>query len=72
LAKVLHSGTDLLLLDAANNHLDVLYINILAQTLERYVGTSLSVSYDRHFVAEVANEIWYIEDKQIGIPPLQV
>jgi ATP-binding cassette, subfamily F, member 3 len=72
LAKVLHSGTSLLLLDEPAKHLDVVSINILAQTLEQYVGTYLSGSHDRNFVVEVANETWYIEDKQIGILPLQV
>jgi ATP-binding cassette, subfamily F, member 3 len=72
LVEVLHAETSLLLLDEPTKHLDMVSINILAQTLEQYAGTYLLGSPDRHFVVEVANETWYIEDKQIGILPLQV
>ena len=65
LAKVLLSEANFLLLDEPTNHLDMVSINILAQTLRQYTGTYLLVSHDRHFVAEVATKIWYIEDKQI-------
>jgi ATP-binding cassette subfamily F protein 3 len=65
LAKVLLSEANVLLLDEPTNHLDMVSINILAQTLQQYTGTCILVSHDRHFVAEVATKIWYIEDKQI-------
>jgi ATP-binding cassette, subfamily F, member 3 len=65
LAEVLCSKTNFLLLDKPTNHLDMVSIKILAQTLQQYAGTYLLVSHDRHFVAKVANKIWYIEGKQI-------
>ncbi len=65
LAKVLLSEANFLLLDEPTNHLDMVSINILAQTLQQYTGTYVLVSHDRHFVAQVATKIWYIEDKQI-------
>ncbi len=65
LAKVLLSEANLLLLDEPTNHLDMISINILAQTLQQYQGTFLLVSHDRHFIAQVATKIWYIQDKQI-------
>lgn len=65
LAKVLLSEANFLLLDEPTNHLDMVSIDILAQTLQQYKGTCVIVSHDRHFVAQVANKIWYIEDKQI-------
>jgi ATP-binding cassette subfamily F protein 3 len=65
LAKVLLSEANFLLLDEPTNHLDMVSINILAQTLRQYAGTCILVSHDRHFVAEVATKIWYIEGNQI-------
>lgn len=40
-------------------------IDIISQTLQQYQGTFVVVSHDRHFVTQVANKIWYIEDQQI-------
>jgi ATP-binding cassette, subfamily F, member 3 len=65
LAKVLLSEANFLLLDEPTNHLDMVSIDILAQTLQQYTGTYILVSHDRHFVAQVATKIWYIENKQI-------
>mmetsp|Transcript_6174 Transcript_6174/g.13869 ORF Transcript_6174/g.13869 Transcript_6174/m.13869 type:complete len:456 (+) Transcript_6174:1200-2567(+) len=65
LAKVLLSEANFLLLDEPTNHLDMISIHILAQTLRQYAGTYILVSHDRHFVAQVATKIWYIEHRQI-------
>lgn len=65
LAKVLLSQANFLLLDEPTNHLDMISIDILAQTIQQYKGTAIIVSHDRHFVAQVANKIWYLEDKKI-------
>eukprot|EP01132_Coremiostelium_polycephalum_P000233 gene233-311_t len=65
LAKVLLSESNFLLLDEPTNHLDMVSIDVLAQTLQQYKGTCIIVSHDRHFVEQIANKIWYIEDKKI-------
>jgi ATP-binding cassette subfamily F protein 3 len=65
LAKVLISEANFLLLDEPTNHLDYVSVNILIQALQQYEGTYLVVSHDRHFVSQIANKIWYIEDRQI-------
>src|SRR6187402_143532 len=39
--------------------------NILIQALQQYKGAFVVVSHNRHFVSQIANKIWYIEDKQI-------
>ncbi len=65
LAKVLLSEANFLLLDEPTNHLDMQSVNILIQALNQYEGTFLVVSHDRHFVANTANKIWYIEDHEI-------
>ncbi len=65
LAKTLISEANFLLLDEPTNHLDIQSVNILIQALQQYEGSFILVSHDRHFVKNVANKIWWIEDQQI-------
>ncbi|MEK6480119.1 ABC-F family ATP-binding cassette domain-containing protein [Catalinimonas sp. 4WD22] len=65
LAKTLIGESNFLLLDEPTNHLDMQSVNILIQALQQYKGTFIIVSHDRYFISEVANKIWYIEDKEI-------
>jgi ATP-binding cassette, subfamily F, member 3 len=65
LAKTLLSEANFLLLDEPTNHLDFISENILIQALQQYSGSFVVVSHNRYFVSQVANKIWYIEDKQI-------
>jgi len=65
LAKTLISEANFLLLDEPTNHLDFISENILIQALQQYQGSFVVVSHNRHFVTQVANKIWYIEDHQI-------
>jgi ATPase components of ABC transporters with duplicated ATPase domains len=65
LAKTLISEANFLLLDEPTNHLDFISENILIQALQQYQGSFVAVSHNRHFVNQVANKIWYIEDQQI-------
>jgi len=65
LAKTLISDANFLLLDEPTNHLDFISENILIQALQQYKGSFVVVSHNRHFVNQVANKIWYIENMQI-------
>lgn len=65
LAKTLISEANFLLLDEPTNHLDFISENILIQALQQYAGTFVVVSHNRHFISQIANKIWYIEDQQI-------
>lgn len=65
LAKTLISEANFLLLDEPTNHLDFISENILIQALQQYKGSFVVVSHNRHFVNQIANKIWYIENKQI-------
>jgi ATP-binding cassette subfamily F protein 3 len=65
LAKTLVSNSNFLLLDEPTNHLDMQSVNILIQALTNYQGTFVVISHDRHFVATIANKIWYLEGRQI-------
>lgn len=65
LAKMLISDANFLLLDEPTNHLDMQSVSMLMQALQKYEGSFVVVSHDRHFVANIANKIWFIEDYQI-------
>ncbi|MEQ9425833.1 MAG: ABC-F family ATP-binding cassette domain-containing protein [Cyclobacteriaceae bacterium] len=65
LAKTLISEANFLLLDEPTNHLDIQSVNILIQALQQYEGTCIIVSHNRHFISQVANKIWWIEDLNI-------
>lgn len=65
LAKALTADANFLVLDEPTNHLDMASVNILIQALQQYEGTLIVVSHDRYFLENVANKIWFIEDKEI-------
>ncbi|MFD1631973.1 ABC-F family ATP-binding cassette domain-containing protein [Pseudopedobacter beijingensis] len=65
LAKSLTTDSNFLILDEPTNHLDIQSVNILIQALQQYEGTFITVSHDRYFLDNVANKIWFIEDKKI-------
>ena len=69
LAKALTADANFLVLDEPTNHLDMASVNILIQALQQYEGTVIVVSHDRHFLDNVANKIWYIEDQKIKVYP---
>ncbi len=69
LARTLISEANFLMLDEPTNHLDMQSENILIQALQQYKGSFVVVSHNRHFVNQVANKIWYIEDKEIKVYP---
>ncbi len=65
LAKTLVEEANFLLLDEPTNHLDIQSMNILIQALQQFEGTFITVSHDRHFISQIANKIWWIEENQI-------
>lgn len=65
LAKSLTTDSNFLILDEPTNHLDIQSVNILIQALQQYDGTFITVSHDRYFLDNIANKIWFIEDKKI-------
>ncbi|MFT3700774.1 MAG: ABC-F family ATP-binding cassette domain-containing protein [Agriterribacter sp.] len=65
LAKTMVSKANFLILDEPTNHLDLLSIDLLIEALNRYNGTIILVSHDRHFISKVATRIWEIDDHEI-------
>jgi ATP-binding cassette, subfamily F, member 3 len=65
LAKTILTKANFMLLDEPTNHLDIQSVNILIQVLQKFQGSYVIVSHDRFFLAEVANKIWYIENKKL-------
>ena len=65
LAKVIVSKSNFLLLDEPTNHLDMHSVELLADALNKYEGTFLTVSHDRFFISKTANKIWEIIDYKI-------
>jgi ATP-binding cassette, subfamily F, member 3 len=65
LAKTIVSKANFLMLDEPTNHLDLVSIDLLIEALNKYEGTYIMVSHDRHFIAKTANKIWEIDNGQI-------
>lgn len=65
LAKTIVSKANFLILDEPTNHLDLLSIDLLIEALNRYQGSIILVSHDRHFISKTANRIWEIDNHEI-------
>ena len=67
LCHLLLQEPDILLLDEPTNHLDAESVSWLEQHLQRYKGTVIAVTHDRHFLNNVA--VWILElERGQGIP----
>ncbi len=65
LAKTIVSKANFLMLDEPTNHLDMHSCDLLIEALNKYEGSLILVSHDRHFVSKTANKIWEIVDHQV-------
>jgi ATP-binding cassette subfamily F protein 3 len=65
LAKTIVSKANFLMLDEPTNHLDMHSCDLLIEALNKYAGSIILVSHDRHFISKTANKIWEIVDHEI-------
>ena len=65
LAGLLLEQHNILMLDEPGNHLDVETIEALADALERYQGTVIFTSHDRHFMQRVATDVIEVRDGRV-------
>ncbi len=60
LARTLLSTANFLILDEPTNHLDIQSKQVLIEALQKYQGTFVLVSHDRHVLDAVAEKVWRI------------
>ncbi len=65
LARTMLSPANLLILDEPTNHLDMASIAVLVEALQQYQGTFLVVSHDRHFLDQLAQQVWRVENGKV-------
>ncbi|MBN9415638.1 glycosyl transferase family 1 [bacterium SCN 62-11] len=67
LAMILAKPVNFLVLDEPTNHLDMRSREILMQSLKEFEGTVVLVSHDRHFLKEVSNRVYHIENHKMRV-----
>ncbi len=69
LARALVEEPDILLLDEPTNHLDLDAIEWLEGYLRNYRGTMLCISHDRMFLANITNQIFWLDRGKVRVCP---
>ena len=69
LAKLLSENNNLLILDEPTNHLDIASREVLLDALQRFEGTIMFVSHDRHFLHELSKRVFEVDKGKIEIFP---
>ncbi|MDH4468752.1 MAG: ABC-F family ATP-binding cassette domain-containing protein [Bacteriovoracaceae bacterium] len=69
LAVLLSQNNNLLILDEPTNHLDIASREILLEALQKYQGTIMIVSHDRHFLLGLAKKVYEVDHGEIRIIP---
>ena len=65
MASLLLGTANVMILDEPGNHLDVETVEALAAALEKYCGTVIFTSHDRHFVRRVATRVIEVHDGRV-------
>ena len=69
LARALVEEPDILLLDEPTNHLDLDVIEWLEGYLRSYRGTLLVISHDRAFLANITNQVFWLDRGRLRVSP---
>jgi ATP-binding cassette subfamily F protein 3 len=67
LALIIWRAPNLLLLDEPTNHLDLEMRHALTVALQGFTGAVVTVSHDRHLLAETVDDFWLVADG--GVAP---
>ena len=67
LAMIIWRAPNLLLLDEPTNHLDLDMRHALTLALQGFAGAVVTVSHDRHLLAETVDDYWLVADR--GVRP---
>ncbi|MEM1096160.1 MAG: ABC-F family ATP-binding cassette domain-containing protein [Bacteroidota bacterium] len=65
LARTMLRPANFLILDEPTNHLDIASINVLIEALKQYSGAFVVVSHDRHFLDQIATQVWRVQDQGV-------
>ena len=65
MAKLLSQNNNLLVLDEPTNHLDIKSREVLLEALQRFEGTIIFVSHDRHFLHGLAQKVLEVDKGHI-------
>ena len=67
LATLLSQNNNLLILDEPTNHLDIQSREVLLEALKKFEGTILFVSHDRHFLRELAENVYEVDQNHVHV-----
>ena len=65
LAKLLLSGSDIILLDEPTNHLDINSVGWLESFIRDFKGAAIIISHDRYFLDTVTNKTMELEHEKL-------
>ncbi len=69
LATILALPRNLLILDEPTNHLDIVTRELLLSAIQKFEGTVLIVSHDRHFLRECATKVIEVDRGEVRVIP---
>ncbi|MBC7691492.1 MAG: ABC-F family ATP-binding cassette domain-containing protein [Methylotenera sp.] len=67
LATLLCNPVNFLILDEPTNHLDIRSREILLEAIQKFDGTVVIVSHDRHFLRSVSNRVFEVDHGELRI-----
>jgi ATP-binding cassette subfamily F protein 3 len=66
LATILARPVNFLILDEPTNHLDIKSREVLLENLQKFEGTIVMVSHDRHFLKAIANRVFEVDKGELN------
>jgi len=67
LALTFNQNPEFLILDEPTNHVDPSTWEAIVEAVRGYSGTVLTVTHDRLFIDAIAEKLWVIENRKIGV-----